>query len=60
MCDHPRLRSTVRLALQRGGKLAFEIQVWEADRDGDADLDAILVAGQRLVHRITKGALGRP
>jgi len=50
----------VRLALQRGGKVAFEIQIWDADRDGDADLDAILIAGQRLVHRISKGALGRP
>jgi hypothetical protein len=50
----------VRLALQRGGKIAFELEVWDGDRDGDADLDAILVAGQRLVHRVTKGALGTP
>lgn len=50
----------VRLALQRASKVEFETQIWDADRDSDADLDAILVAGQRLVHRITKGALGRP
>jgi hypothetical protein len=50
----------VRLALHRAGTVAFEVQIWDGDRDGDADLDAILVASQRLVHRITKGALGRP
>ena len=50
----------VRLALQHGGKAGFEVQIWEADRHDDADLDAILVAGRRLVHRVTKGVLGAP
>lgn len=50
----------VHLALRRDGKAALEVEVWEADRDGDADLDAILIASRRLIHRITKGALGAP
>lgn len=50
----------VRLALERGGKAVFEAQLWDGDRDGDADLDAILVAGRRLVHRVSDGALGEP
>jgi hypothetical protein len=50
----------VRLALQHGGKPGFEVQIWEADRHADAELDAILVAGRRLLHRVTKGALGAP
>lgn len=50
----------VRLALQRGGTVVFEIQVWDADREGDPDLDAILIAGQRMIHHVSKGALGKP
>jgi hypothetical protein len=50
----------VHLALQHGGRPGFEVQIWEADRHDDPDLDAILVAGRRLIHRVTKGALGAP
>lgn len=50
----------VRLALEHGGKASFEVQIWEADRYDDKELDAILVAGRRMVHRVTRGALGAP
>jgi hypothetical protein len=50
----------VRLALHSGGKAVFEVEVWDADRDSDADLGAILTTVQRVVHRVSKGALGKP
>ena len=50
----------VRFVLQRGDHRAFEAQIWNADRFDDADLDAILSAGQRLVWRVSNGAIGGP
>lgn len=48
----------VVLTLRRDGKVVFEANLWEADRDLDADLDAILRSADQLIHRISGGKLG--
>ncbi len=48
------------LALRRAGEVVFEASLWSADRDDDADLDAILRAADQLIHRISAGKLGQP
>lgn len=48
----------VVLTLRRDGKVVFEAEIWAADRDEDADLDAILRTADRLIHRVSAGKLG--
>lgn len=50
----------VMLTLRRDGKVVFEANLWEADRDLDPDLDAILRVAARLIHRVSAGKLGQP
>lgn len=50
----------VMLALHHDGKVTFAARIWSADRDTDADLDAILRAAERLTHRVSAGKLGQP
>lgn len=47
------------LALRQGGKSLFDADLWEADRDSDPDLEAILRATEQLLYRVSSGALGR-
>jgi hypothetical protein len=48
------------LTLRRDGKVVFEANLWEADRDLDSDLDAILRSAGQLLHRVSAGKLGQP
>jgi hypothetical protein len=50
----------VVLTLRHDGEVTFEAQIWNADRDVDADLDAILRAAERLIYRVSAGKLGQP
>jgi hypothetical protein len=50
----------LKLTLRRDGKVVFEANLWEADRDLDPDLDAILRSAGQLVHRVSAGKLGQP
>ena len=50
----------VLLQLGGGGEVRFAAQSWDADRDADPDLHAILRAAEQLVHRVSAGKLGQP
>jgi hypothetical protein len=50
----------VALALYLDGAVALKVDLWEADRDDDAELGAILRAAEQLVHRVSAGKLGQP
>lgn len=41
-------------------RVVFEAESWEADRESDADLDAILRSADQLLHRFSAGKLGQP
>ena len=48
------------LRVDRANAPTFEVQLWDADRYKDADLDAILRTADALIHEISGGKLGRP
>jgi hypothetical protein len=48
------------LRVDRARAPAFQLQLWDADRYKDADLDAILRTTDALIHELSGGALGQP
>jgi hypothetical protein len=49
----------VVLRIDQGDTLAFNVQLWDADRYKDADLDAILRTADTLIYEVSGGKLGR-
>ncbi len=58
----PRAPGDTQLVLRvdRAGAPAFQVQLWDADRYKDADLDAILRTADAWIHEVSGGKLGQP